>query len=38
MWDMTTKFYVQMYRGYVTTHVDNCGYDIIDDVVMPKNR
>ena len=35
---MITKLYVQMYRGYVNTPADNCGYNIIDDVIMPKNK
>ena len=38
IWDTITKLYVQMYWGYVTMLVDDCGNDVIDDVIMSKNK
>ena len=29
---------MQMYQGYMTTFVENCNHDVIDDVIMCENR
>ena len=27
-----------MYHAYVITHIENCAYNVIDDVIMSKNK
>ena len=38
IWNLITKSYVQVYRGYVAMPVDNIDNHVFDDVIMSRNK